>query len=50
MLFMDGVSRFMGEERAYGLNLGHPQAVGVVERLIGEVEGARRKRPRRTRR
>ena len=47
MLFMDGVARFMGEERAYDLNLGHPQAVGVVERLIGEIEGPRSKRPRR---
>jgi AcrR family transcriptional regulator len=50
MLFMDGAARFMGEERAYGLNLGHPQAVGVVERLIGEVEGRRRMGRRRTRR
>jgi AcrR family transcriptional regulator len=44
MLFMDGVARFMGEERAYGLNLGHTQAIGVVERLIGELEGKRRRR------
>jgi len=48
MLFMDGVARFMGEERTYGLNLGHAQAVSVVERLIGELEGRRRRR--RTRR
>ena len=39
MLFMDGVARFMGEERTYGLNLGHAQAISVVERLIGELEG-----------
>lgn len=44
MLFMDGVARFMGEERTYGLNLGHAQAVSVVERLIGELEGRRRRR------
>jgi AcrR family transcriptional regulator len=44
MLFMDGIARFMGEERAYGLNLGHAQATGVVERLIGELEGKRRRR------
>ena len=44
MLFMDGVARFMGEERTYGLSLGHAQAVGVVERLIGELEGRRRRR------
>ena len=44
MLFMDGIARFMGEERAYGLNLGHTQAIGVVERLIGELEGKRRRR------
>lgn len=50
MLFMDAVSRFMGEERAYGLNLGHAQAMSVVERLIGQVEGKRRMGRRRTRR
>jgi AcrR family transcriptional regulator len=50
MLFMDGVARFMGEERTYDLNLGHEQAVGVIERLIGEVEGRRRVGRRRTRR
>lgn len=44
MLFMDGVARFMGEERTYGLSLGHTQATGVVERLIGELEGRRRRR------
>lgn len=50
MLFMDGVSRFMLEESAYDLNLGHAQAIGVVERLISEFEGERRARRRRTRR
>jgi hypothetical protein len=50
MLFMDGVARFMGEERTYGLNLGHAQAIGVIERLIGELEGRRRRRRRRARR
>lgn len=50
MLFMDGVSRFMLEEAAYDLNLGHAQAVGVVERLIGELEGKRRTGRRRTHR
>jgi hypothetical protein len=44
MLFMDGIARFMGEERAYGLKLGHTQAIRVVERLIGELEGKRRRR------
>ena len=44
MLFMDGIARFMGEERAYGLNLGHTQTIGVVERFIGELEGRRRRR------
>lgn len=44
MMFMDGIARFMGEERAYGLNLGHTQAIGVVERLIAELEGRRRRR------
>jgi AcrR family transcriptional regulator len=50
MLFMDGVSRFMLEERTYGLKLGHAQAVEVVERLIGELEGRRRSGRRRARR
>jgi AcrR family transcriptional regulator len=50
MLFMDGVARFMLEESAYDLNLGHDQAEGVVERLIAEVEGRRRMGRRRTRR
>ncbi len=50
MLFMDAVSRFMGEERAYGLNLGHAQAMSVVERIIGQLEGKRRAGRRRTRR
>jgi hypothetical protein len=44
MLFMDGIARFMGEERTYGLSLGHAQAADVVERLIGELEGRRRRR------
>lgn len=47
MLLLDGVARFMGEERAYGLNLGHAQAINVVERLITEVEGQRMRRRRR---
>jgi AcrR family transcriptional regulator len=50
MLLMDGVSRFMLEEDAYGLSLGHEQAVAVVERQISEVEGPRRGRRARGRR
>jgi AcrR family transcriptional regulator len=42
MLFMDGVSRFMLEEDAYDLSLGHVQAVAVIERLIHGLEGERR--------
>ena len=42
MLFMDGVGRFMGEERTYDLNLGHEHAIRVMERLIGRLEGRRR--------
>ena len=49
MLLMDGAARFMGEERAYGLDRGHPQAIGVIERVIGDVEGKRHTRRRRTR-
>jgi AcrR family transcriptional regulator len=44
MLLMDAAARFMGEERSYGLNLGHAQAVAVVERLISQLEGKRRRR------
>lgn len=47
MLLMDAAARFMGEERSYGLNLGHAQAVTVVERLISQLEGKRRTRRRR---
>jgi AcrR family transcriptional regulator len=47
MLLLDGVARFMGEERAYGLSLGHTQATGVVERLITQLEGQRVQRRRR---
>jgi AcrR family transcriptional regulator len=50
MLFMDGVARFMGEEKAYHLNLGHAQATAVMERLISQFEGPRRAGRRRTRR
>jgi len=49
MLFMDGVTRFLLEEEIYGLNLGHTQAVAVVERLIRELEGDRRVRHRQNR-
>ena len=47
MLLMDAAARFMGEERSYGLNLGHTQAITVVERLISRLEGKRRTRRRR---
>ncbi len=48
MVLLDGAARFMGEERAYGLTLGHTQAVGVVERLITRFEGPQiRRRGRR---
>ena len=50
MLLMDGVSRFLLEEHDYGLDLGHTQTVGVVERLIRQLEGPRRMRRRQTRR
>jgi AcrR family transcriptional regulator len=52
MLLIDGVARFMGEEEAYGLGLGHAQAISLVERLISRVEGERRvpRRPTRARR
>lgn len=50
MLFLDGVGRFMGEERSYGLSLGHQQAIGVIERVIGDLEGKRRSGRRRGRR
>lgn len=44
MLLMDAAARFMGEERSYGLNLGHAQTITVVERLISQLEGKRRRR------
>jgi AcrR family transcriptional regulator len=42
MLLMDGVSRFLLEEQSYDLDLGHTQAVALVERLISQLEGPRR--------
>lgn len=50
MLFMDGVGRFMGEERTYGLSLGHDHATRVMDRLISQFEGKRRGGRRRGRR
>src|SRR5262245_21895897 len=50
MLFLDCVGRFMGEERSYGLSLGHEQAARVMERLISQLEGKRRAGRRRGRR
>ena len=47
IVMFDGVARFMGEERAYGLNFGHSQATEVVERLITGLEGKRVQRRRR---
>lgn len=44
MVLLDGAARFMGEERAYGLTLGHTQAVSVVERLITRFEGPQTRR------
>jgi AcrR family transcriptional regulator len=46
MLLMDGLSRFLLEEDAYDLDLGHSQAVAVVERLIGQLEGPRHQQAR----
>jgi AcrR family transcriptional regulator len=44
ILLLDSAARFMGEERSYGLTLGHTQAIAVVERLITQVEGPRTRR------
>ena len=44
MVLLDGAARFMGEERAYGLTLGHTQAVSVVERLLTRFEGPQTRR------
>ena len=46
LLLIDGMSRFLGSEVMYGLSFGHEQVVTIVERLITEIEGPRRRRRR----
>lgn len=43
MLLIDGMSRFLGSETMYGMSFGHPEATTVIERLITELEGPRKR-------
>lgn len=45
LLLIDGMSRFLGSEAAYGMSFGHLQASMIIERMIADLEGPR-KRPR----
>ena len=42
VILMSGISRFLVMEEAYDLDMGHTETIGIVERLIAELEGPRR--------
>ena len=42
ILFMSGISRFLLMEEVYGLDIGHAEAIAIIERQIGLLEGDRR--------
>jgi AcrR family transcriptional regulator len=44
LLLIDGMSRFLGSETMYGMSFGHREAAKIVERLITEIEGPRKRR------
>jgi AcrR family transcriptional regulator len=46
LLLIDGMARFLGSETMYGMSFGHRQAARIIERLITEMEGPRRRRRR----
>jgi AcrR family transcriptional regulator len=41
MFFMSGISRYLLVEEAFGMSLGHAEAVTIVETFLREVEGER---------
>jgi AcrR family transcriptional regulator len=48
LVLIDGMSRFLGSETMYGMSFGHRQAGAIVERLIRDLEGPRKRRRRST--
>jgi AcrR family transcriptional regulator len=46
LVLIDGISRFLGSETMYGKSFGHRQAAMIVERLITDLEGPRKRRRR----
>jgi AcrR family transcriptional regulator len=39
--FLAGISRFLLVEEAFGMSLGHAEAIAIVERLLRQLEGDR---------
>jgi AcrR family transcriptional regulator len=50
LVLIDGMSRFLGSETTYGVSFGHREATTIIERLITEIEGPRKRHPRRPKR
>lgn len=49
LVLIDGMSRFLGSETMYGMSFGHREAERIIERMITELEGPRKRRRRRAR-
>jgi AcrR family transcriptional regulator len=47
LVLIDGMSRFLGSETMYDMSFGHRDATMIIERLITELEGPRKRRRRR---
>jgi hypothetical protein len=39
--FLAGISRFLLVEEAFGMSLGHGEAIAIVERYLRQLEGDR---------
>jgi hypothetical protein len=39
--FLAGISRFLLVEEAFGMSLGHAEAISIVERFLRQLEGDR---------
>jgi AcrR family transcriptional regulator len=48
ILFVSGISRFLLMEEVYGLDIGHAETIGIIERHISQLEGERRSSDRRS--
>jgi hypothetical protein len=45
LLLLVGMSRFFSMEAAAGIEIGHAETIGAIERQIRKLEGERRARP-----